>query len=605
LPPPHKKSFAAEQLARQKKKNPWPWIVAGIAVVSLFFGGYMMYRMKMAKNQVGIKTGQIKSIAVLPFDNLSDEPGQESFAASMQDVLITNLWKISSLRVPGKTSVNKYKQTEKTIPEIARELNVDALIEGFVYRVGDTVRINVQLIRGESDEHIWADDYVEKIENIIFLQSKLAQDIAEKINIAVKPEEQKHLAESYKVDPEAYNYYLLGNDYFKHKDEKNIRIAQQMYEKAVESDPKFALAYAKLSQTHTDMYFWHYDRTDKQLTKAKEYIDRALVLNSDLPEVHLAFGWYFYHGLMDFERALEHYTIVRKIQPNNSELIASIAYVQRRMGKFEEAATNLKKASEIDPSYYAQPIGLGLTYEYLRRYPEAMESYNKAISRAPDSDMAYRSKASLYVRWKGNIEKAREVIEYAGKNTQLPEKNYGYIMTGYDINDRNYEKALDRISNTQGDLDGVSSYLPKNLVIANIYNYMNKKVLAHAYYDSVRVVMEAKIQVKPDDARYRSTLGRIYAGLGRNEDAIREGELAVELYPLSKDALFGPSKIFELARIYVTVGEFDKAVDQLEFLLIHPSTITVPYLRLLPVFDPLRDNPRFQKLLEKYDIKDD
>ena len=372
-----------------------------------------------------------------------------------------------------------------------------------------------------------------------------------------------------------------------------------MYEKAVELDPTFALAYAQLSRAHLMIYWLYYDRSEECLAMAKQAVDKAFQLNPNLPETHLALGHYYYNGHLDYDRALEQFAIARKSQPNNSELMSYTGFVQRRQGKFEQAVANLKKASELDPRYGRLVGEIGDTYVFLRNYPEAERYYDRAISLAPDVLVFYSKKAGLYLRWEGSTEKAQAVLQEAlEKIKSAEEPSIANSLVNIDVFDGNYQEALDRLSLKSEYIDNWAYFIPRDLQHAIIYRYMNKKESAQTYYEFAQRILESKIEEQPQDARSHSSLGIAYAGLGRKEDALREGKLAVELLPVSKEAMVGTFRVEDLAHIYVMVGEFDAAIDQLEYLLSIQSKLSIPLLRLDPVWDPLRDHPRFKKLLE-------
>ncbi len=371
-----------------------------------------------------------------------------------------------------------------------------------------------------------------------------------------------------------------------------------MYEKAVELDSNFVLAYAQLSRVHSDMYWEHYDHSEERLAMAKKAVDKALEIDPNLPEAHLALGHYFYHGYLDYDRALEEFAIVQKSQPNNSQLIAYVGFVQRRQGKFEQGLTNIKKAAKLDPLSNTLAVDVGTTLMLLRKYKEAERYYERATSLAPDSANAYDLRARLYLVWQGSLEKVRAVLEEGPEHTKTTENaDIVNLLVTVDVFDGNYQGALDRLALISEDVDFLEYFIPNPLRCALIYSYMNRKELATKYYKDARSILESKIQERPEDARFHSSLGIAYAGLGRKEDAIREGKLAVELLPMSKEAMVGPFRVADLARIYVMVGEFDAAIDQLEFLLSIPSELSISLLRLDPAWDPLRDHPRFKKLL--------
>jgi serine/threonine-protein kinase len=542
-------------------------------------------------------------LVVLPFENLGPDD-DEYFADGMTDEITGRLAGIHGLGVISRQSAIQYKNKEKSAPQIAQELNVDYILEGSIQRErpsdpNSRVRIRSQLIRASDDTHVWADTYENHMSEVFRLHSDVAEQVAQALDITLLEQERRELQTRPTQNIEAYECYLRGKEYHYgdgviHK--YDYRIAIQMYEKAVELDPKFALAYAQLSRANVFMYWTHYDRSEERLAMAKQAVDKALQLNPNLAEVRMALGQYYYHGILDYDRALEHLAIALKSQPNSSDILSWIGYVQRRQGNFEQALANIKKASELDP---LRAFGLGETFMLLRKYPEAEQSLERTLLLHPDDTGGYHNKAWLYVRWLGSTEKARVVLEKALQNIRS-EESPGIVnsLVTLDVFDKNYQEALDRLSLTSEDTDNQSNFIPTSLRCAQIHGYMNKKELAKKYYDESRTILESKIQEDPNDARFHGSLGIAYAGLDRKEDAIREGKLAVEMLPLSKDALRGLTRMKDLALIYVMVGEFDEAIDQLNFLLSRPGGMSIPLLRLDPAWKPLHDHPSFIELLE-------
>jgi non-specific serine/threonine protein kinase len=543
-------------------------------------------------------------LVVLPFENLGSAD-DEYFAAGITEAITARLATIHGLAVISRQSAMQYKKREKSAQQIADELRVDYILEGTVQRERPSdptsrVRVLPQLIKASNDTHVWAQPYDNDMSEVFRVQSDLAERVAQALNITLVERERRALQSKPTENMEAYDYFLRGNEY-RHRGnrENDYKIAIQMYERAVELDPKFALAYAQLSRTHAEMYWYVYDHTLERLEMAKKAVDRALQLEPDLPEAHLALGHYYYHGHLDYDRALEEFAIARKNLPNDSDLLSYIGYVQRRQGKFEEALANIKRASELDPLSNFLARILGETFMLMRNYPEALRCFDRAISLAPDLPEPYSYKASLYLHREGSTEKARAVVEEALKNIGSPEESgIVNLLITLDVYEGNYQKALDRLSLKSEDVNTQWDFVPKAMRYARIYGYMNEDELAKKYYDESRNILEAKIQQQPDDARFHSALGIAYAGLGRREDAIREGKIGVNLLPISKEAYRGYSRASDLARIYVMVGEFDLAIDQIEFLLSIPGGLSVPLLRLEPVWAPLREHPRFKKLLE-------
>jgi len=547
-------------------------------------------------------TSKEKVLVVLPFENLGPAE-DEYFAAGITDAITARLAVIRGLGVISRQSAMQYKKREKNTQQIAKELGVDYILEGTVQRERPSdptsrVRIIPQLIRASDDRHVWAQTYDDDMSEVFRLQSDLAERVAQALDVTLLEPERKALASRPTENMEAYEYYLRGNEYYQRDvaNKNDFRIAIGMYEKAIELDPTFALAYAQLSRAHVMMYWISLVPSEEHLAMAKDALDKALELEPDLPEAHLALGHYYYHGNLDYDRALEQFEIARKSQPNSSELLSFIGFVQRRQGKFEQGLANIKKASELDPRSATLAFEVGYTLTFLRKYPEAERYYERAISLRPDW-LGFYAKANLYLHWEGSTEKARAVLEEAAaQNIKSAELSSMAVML--DVFDGNYQEALDKLSLKSEDIGSMEDFIIKTLRKALIYGKMSKEELAKKYYDDARRILETTIQQQPEQALLHTWVGVAYAGLGRKEDAIREGELAVEILPVTQEAIRGSSLVGNLARIYVMVGEFDAAIDQLEFLLSRPGEMSIPLLRLDPVWDPLRDQPRFKKLLE-------
>ncbi len=440
---------------------------------------------------------------------------------------------------------------------------------------------------------------------IFGVQVEIAEQVAGALDVTLLEPERRRLAARPTDNMEAYDYYLRGNDYYgRSVASQDHQIAIQMYQKAVELDPDFALGYARLSRVHSRMWWFFYDRTQERLARARGAVDRALRLDPDLPEAHEALGWYHYWGHLDYDRALAEFAVAQKSQPNSSDLLLGIGAVQRRQGKFVQALANFEKAVELDPRSAANVGDLAGTHFLLRNPAEAARYFDRAIFLSPDRADPYAEKAGwVHLRLEGSTERAREVLEQARSLGLAEHPAIAYTWVLLEIWDGGYREALDRLASVSSGilLEDQFLYVPKAQLHAQTYGLTRNRQLERAYYDSTRAILEARIQQRPDDERYRSALGIAYAGLGRKEDAIREGELAVELLPMSKEAWRGAYRVEDLARIYAMVGEYDAAIDQLEGLLAVPSPTAVPMLRIDPTWAPLHDHPRFQALLAKYE----
>jgi serine/threonine-protein kinase len=366
-------------------------------------------------------------------------------------------------------------------------------------------------------------------------------------------------------------------------------MAAQMYEEAVRLDPAFAAAWARLSMVYSEIYFAAFaDPRDPYLDKAKEAVDKAMAIDADMPEAHIALGLYYYRGFKDYDHALAEFESARLIQPNNADLWESTAYVQRRRGEWEEAVASLKMAIELDPLGSHKYAGLLTTLIPMRRYDEARTYVDRYVSLWPDDGDPYQKRISLYLMSTGDTDVIRRVLVDASTNADSEELQANWVQL-YVI-ERDYRSALGLLSIEP---DSVGYYLEK----AKIYGLMNRPELRRAYSDSARTLLEAKIESDPDEHALFSQLGLALAGLDRKREAIRAGERAVELVPMSADTYRGTTVLLSLAEIYAHTGEADAAIDKLEFLLSVPSYISVALLRVDPAWDPLREHPRFEELL--------
>jgi len=553
-------------------------------------------------------SGDKKMLAVLPFENLG-APEDEYFADGITDEITSRLAKLSGLGVISRTSAMQYKHTDKGLREIGKELGVDYVLEGTIHwdKTGDVdrVRIHPQLIEVANDVHLWADRYDAVINDVFEVQSSIAEKVAEALNVTLLETERRALSEQPTENTEAYDYYLRGLVYSaRSQTEEDQRNAVQMFAKAVELDSGFTLAYADLSRTHVGMYWFYYDRTEERLAKAKQAVDKAFELSPDSPGAHRAMGWYYYHGLLDYDRALQHFRIALETLKDNSDLLLGIAAVQRRQGKLEEAVADFKKSLDIDPRSATNAYNLAESYVLLRNYIEAVPYLDRAIAISPDWHSPYTLKAKLYVRWLGSTGSAREVLEMAPRRPGLSTYRYRELVLAsilLDVYDGDYQAALDQLSLMTSDaFESQFYFIPIFQLYAQLYGLMGRQELEHVFYDSACGLLETRIQAEPHDARFHSALGIAYAGLGRVQKATSAAEKAVELLPVSDEAYRGYFRAKDLAQVHAMVGETDAAIDGLEFLLSIPGDLSVPLLRLDPTWDPLRDHPRFQALLEKY-----
>jgi TolB-like protein/DNA-binding winged helix-turn-helix (wHTH) protein/Flp pilus assembly protein TadD len=579
-------SIAPEHVRDRRKSN--LWIAITLLILTLLALGLKVFT---TRNQVTAKPAQqtIQSIAVLPLKNLSGKAEQDSFADAMTDELITKLAQITSLRVISPTSVMEYRNTRKPIRQIAKELNVDGILEGSILQEGNRVRITAQLIHAETDTHVWADSYEREFQDILQLQNDVAGAIAREIHVKLAPEKTSQLTDAPKVKSDAYQAYLRGIYYSEREiTEENLRLATEMFQKAVQLDPTFATAYAKLSIAESFLYFTFDRSSEDRLKKSKDALDKAFELDPGSAQAHLALGYFYYRGLGDFDRALEQFAIAERQIPNDSSVHAARGTIYRRQNKWDQAIEEEKKAIALNPRLAIANCDLATSYYVLRKYSEAQDYLNLCISLGPDEQFGYLGLALVHENSTGDLTAAREAID---RSPNKQEPDYLNERFWIEFRDRKYDTALQTISSPFADplLGPILSGLA--------YRQLNRKQEAQESFESARKRIEQKLPSQSNDYYIHRLYGLALAGIGEKEKAIKEGKIALELLPVSKDAIWGPKNVLGLSVIYVLLGESDSALDQIEYLLSIPSDLSIPLLRIDPIWDPIRNHPRFRKLV--------
>ncbi|MGD2087865.1 MAG: protein kinase [Candidatus Aminicenantes bacterium] len=550
------------------------------------------------------KISKRKKVVILPFENLGP-PEDKYFADGITEEITSRLAAVSGLGVISRTSAVQYDRKGKTMTQIGEDLRVDYVLEGTVrWDRGSgkksRVRVTPQLISVADDTHLWSERYDRILEDIFEVQSEIAKHVIHHLDVTLLEPEKRTLKARPTESLEAYNAYLRGVEYERRPgyEKETWQLAVHMFNRAVEMDPDFTLAYAELSMVHSEIYHMGYDHTNQRISKAKAALDRALQLQPELPEVHLALGYYHYWCHNAYRQALEEFSIARKGLPNETGILHAVALIQRRRGRFHEAINNMKSATELSPRNARLTLELGITKSFLRKHSQAELYLDRSISLAPDQFFAYYINAANYWNWRGDLRKARATLEKIPRKNESLSIFFWYLQETYE---RNYPAALNRFSSISIDIINFSEvFILKSQLEGYIHRYMKKPELAHASFESACILLEKEMKKQPDDPRIHSSMGIVYAALGRTEEAIKEGKRAVELCPVSNDAFWGPAHVTHLAHIYVILGEYDIAINKLEYLLSIPSFITVPILQLDPKWDPLRQQPKFQQLLEKY-----
>ena len=574
-------------------------ILVAIGVIVSVAAGFFLLPRATARNVD-------KSIAVLPFENLSGDPDNAYFADGIQDDILTNLSKIGDLKVISRTSVMSYRGSgTRNARDIGKALGVATLVEGSVRRIGNRVRVNVQLINASNDEHIWAEDYDRDLTDVFAIQTDLAQKIVYTLQAKLSPNEKARLDHRPTQNPNAYLLFVQAHDYANRTDmfrDTSLK-AESLFEQAIKLDPNFSLAYAGLSMVESWVYH-SFDPLPSRRDKARLNADEALRLQPDLPEGHLALGFSYYYGDRDYQRALAEFEIAKRGLPNEAQAYMAIGAIQRRQGKWIESTGNLEKAAALDPKNVGILCNLGYSYMAQRNFEAADKIFDRAIAAEPQSLQAAGMKAAVAVQSTGDLSAVEKQFSSVPPGAD-PGGLITWIRVGILTLERKFPEALQVAQQFPGETlaTATTAPCPKALLEGTLYLYQGDKEKARIAYGHARAVAEKLVREAPQDSARRGQLGVVLAALGQKEQAINEGKRAVELLPESQDAFDGPQGTASLAQIYAWTGEFDEAFRLLDHLLDVPNGLTVPMLKLEPMWDPLRKDPRFQALIDKYSPK--
>jgi serine/threonine protein kinase/tetratricopeptide (TPR) repeat protein len=574
-------------------KKPVPMVVGAFALIVIV--GVLLYSIiNKPEPEVVPDVPQVnpKSIAVLPFISIDRTEEGEIFRDGMHDDILTQVAKIHDLKVVSRTSVMRYKNTDKSMKEIAQELGVGTILEGSVRRAGGKVRIVAQLINAKTDEHLWAETYDRDYADIFAIQTDVAENIALALKATLTPEEISSIGSAPTENMEAYDYYLRGKYYWDTKtDRDGNMLAAEMLEKAVELDPSFTLAYAWLAIVDFALYYNSWDPTPERLEKGKSALQHATRQDPNLPEVHFALARYYALIENDHKKAIIENLKALGGRPNDSFIYQITGRSYMAFGEWDKAEQYLLKSYELDPHGVNMALFVTSFYTRLRDWHKAEYYGLKGIGSLPEEPFLYGYNALIVYMGYGDTEKAARVIEegvqFAGRRRMLGPR------FEIDIGTRRFQELLYAVEPFP-DFDDY--FLFKGIA----YWFMEQKDQANTNLDSARVVHERLVQTAPHSSITYSHLGLVYAGLGMKEKAIQTAKKAIELEPISKNAYNAPDRHKWLAYVYSMVGEYDKALDEIELLLTVPYYFTTWDLKLSPYWDPMRDHPRFQELIAKY-----
>jgi TolB-like protein len=551
---------------------------------------------------------------VLPFENLSEEKANAFFADGVQDEILTNLARIADLKVISRTSVMQYKTgLQRNLREIGQQLGVAHLLEGSVQRAGNKVRVNAQLIDARTDAHQWAQVYDRPLDDVFAIQSEIAKAIADQLQARLSPNEKAAIEKPPTTDLAAFDLYTRAKTLllagFSTTLEQNLRQAIELLNQAVTRDPVFFEAYCQLAYAHENLYSLGFDHTANRLASAEAALQVAARLRPDAGETHLVRAQYLYFGPRDYAGALAELEKARRSLPNDPRVFELTGYILRRRGQQEEGLRNLEKAVELDPRNYDIMQQIAISYQILRRYPEEAAILDRALTIIPKDAATKVTRALVDFYWKADTRPLHKEIEsiLAGDPAAISEVADNWFVCALAERD---PTAAERALTSLGD----KPWWGENPVILSrsfgeglLARMMKDEARARTAFSKARAEQEKIVQVQPDYGPALCVLGLIDAALGRKEAALAEGRRAIELLPVEKDSLNGSFMLQYFAVTAAWTGEKDLALQQLEIGLRAPvasQVLSYGALKLLPFWDPLRGDPRFEKIVAELAPKD-
>jgi TolB-like protein/Flp pilus assembly protein TadD len=546
-----------------------------------------------------------KSVAVLPFENLSDDKGNAYFADGIQDDVLTNLSKIGDLKVISRTSVMSYRSHAANVREIGKSLGVATILEGSVRRIGNRVRVSVQLINAENDEHIWAEDYDRDLTDVFAIQTDLAKKITGELQAKLSPTEKPQMEHKPTENGEAYLAFVQAQNLgCAVEDFGKLKQSEQLYERAVQLDPNFALALARSSLLQS--WIVHtFDRTSERREKARTLAEQALRLQPDLPEAHLAVGFSYYYGDNNYDAALREFEIAQRGLPNESEAYLAVGAIQRRQGKWSESTANLEKAVNLNPKDFWPLQNLAFNYAMLRNYDAANKTIDRALALDPNALGPLEVKYMLAIAEKGDFGVAEKAFSTVKPMTNEEKFRVAGWRANIFVQERKYKEGLQEVESLPDDLLKTfpGACWSKYYLIGFARKALHDESGARAAFLKAKSAVEEQLKRNPDAADAHIQLSKALAHLGEKDSALAEAQRATELQPESKDAFGGPEITAGVAEVHTILGDSGRAIEILDGLLSRPSAVTVPGLKLNPIWDPLRNDSLFQALLNKYSRK--
>jgi TolB-like protein/Tfp pilus assembly protein PilF len=585
-----------------------PMVLACIGVLAAT-PGVLYYFVFRAAHHTGLDRGTgatagMTSIAVLPFASLSDQDNAY-LAEGIHDELLRKLIEIRDLSVISRTSVLQYKAAARNLREIGEALGVASIVEGSVQRIGNRVRVQAKLIDARTDREMWADRYDRELTDVFAIEAAVAEEIADALKARISAEQRTGIARRPTENADAYDLYLRGLAYENRTDPKDSAIAESSYRQAIEKDPSFALARARLAQLLVNRYWFNSGTPRSVVQEVSHQAREAVRLQPELPEAHLALGQYYFWSQRDYDGALREFEIARPGDPNNA--LTWIALIDRRQGRYDESIRKMQRLAQLDPRSRAIPHMLAQSFIWLRRYDEAERAIQRALALAPDSDEDLALRPFLHELWKGDTGPAKAFLRdvpsrldtwarLGGERDQsliLDEFGYWLVMLML----HNPQEALPVLDSIRADsLTTAHAIYPKSMLYADAHTALGDLTRARREYETALPMLLARVDADPEHAFQRCLLAQAYAALGRKEDALREARRAADSLPLSKDAYFGSKLLMEVAMVEGRVGETRVAVDRVGDLLSMPVIMSPAILRIDPRWAPLQHDPRFREL---------
>jgi TolB-like protein/Tfp pilus assembly protein PilF len=589
-----------ETLQKRRTRVRWAEVAVALLVLAAIVATFVFFLRRPTHSALAIVE---KSIAVLPFENRSRDPDNAYFADGIQDEILTRLSKIADLTVISRTSTQHYKSAPENLPAIGKQLGVAHIVEGSVQRSGDAVRVNVQLIKAATDSHLWAETFDRKLTDIFSVESEVAKAIADQLRAKLTGQEEQAMAAKPTDSTEAYDAYLRGLAYSlkTYTTPANALAAQKYLRDAVRLDPKFALGWAVLSYAESLGYL----TTSLQPTVAlreevRQAAENALTLQPNLGEAILAKGWYHYACLKDYDTAVRYFEQARQLLPNNSRIPESLAYVSRRRGQWDRSLSYFNEAERLDPRNAGLLTQHALSYYGLRRFPEALRKFDQVLDITPDDVDVAAVKAAI-AQAEGDLPRASALLAplhpNAGDNVALETQVDQAIL------ERRPAQIIPRLKEILEKPDPALGYLNGELRfwLGWAQDVAGDSAAAQETWRKARIELESFLKEQPENFAIIEDLALTNMGLGDKAAAVALAQRAMAVNPIEKDALYGPVPVEILARVAARMGEPDRAIAALKKLLSIPyaGPLTPALLRLDPMFDPLRNDPRFQKLCEE------